>query len=538
LKIQLAQAKVLAKQKEEQEAILRAKQAEEKRLAEDKLKAEQARLATALADSISHVKKQEEQAAKAALEQKKQQAIQEQLRKKQAEDSLAQAKILAKQKEEQEAILRAKQAEEKRLVEDKWKAEQARLATALADSISHAKKQEEQAVKAVLEQKKQQAIQEQLRKKQVEDSLYLVREEEKYLAKINADNLKAATVARERAVRDSIVQAKQRSDQFVKDSIASVKLEIEKQRQEMAEQKRMEELAVAVRKKQTEDSLLVVANLIQTKQWQDSVKNEKEELKKLADLVEYTKQKMRKDSIEREWKIKERAEQEKRRLVRQDSIHHANAQLEAKLSAQEDFRKKEVAKIAAEQKKYSDSVAALNIEQEKLKAELLALQKKAKEAQNTSLTSKKIEPVNEKVNALSSTVDSAKSTAQVPAIQNNRININLPMIGFDKNSVEIGTKQKQEFKVLFQMLKENPTKTIALYALASADESNPKQLSLRRSDSMLRYLMQNGVSIDKIKSLYFGNEKSRNGCASSMCPEELQQQNRSVVYELVNPSLD
>jgi len=199
----------------------------------------------------------------------------------------------------------------------------------------------------------------------------------------------------------------------------------------------------------------------------------------------------------------------------------------------------ELAKTTAAQKLFSESVAAINAAQEKLKAEPALLEKKEKEAQNPALAStKKEEQLNIEKNAQPAPVELPKPDIKEPAITKNKLNINLSAINFDKNSVEIGAKQKAEFKDLLQLIKDNPTKMVALYAIASADENNAKQLSLRRSDSMLRYLIQNGIAIDKVNSMYFGSEKSRNGCVSSMCPEELQQQNRCVAYELLEPSSD
>jgi len=522
-------------------------------------------------DSILHadiLRKQAERAEQdkrnreLAEKAKREAMIAEQLNAKRIEDSIAQAKLIAKQQAENEAKLKAQQAEEKRLAEEKQKAEQARLAAALADSMAQAKKNEELAAKAAAELKKQLAIQEQIRKKQVEDSLSLAREEEKRNAKANEARLKAETAAREQATRDSIAQAKQTAERLAKeyataqaqaaalakqqreqqqkDSLANAKLEAEKLKQELAERKKVEELAQAVQKKRTEDSMLVIRDLSASKQWQDSIQKEKEELRKLAELIAHTKKNLEKDSIERAQRLKVKAEEEQQRAARQDSINRAKQQLEAALKAQDEFRKKELEKASLAQKIFADSLAAINSEQEKLKAELLALQKKEKEAQNppVATATKKSEPTTTK--KTTPTVEPEKPVVlpKEPSIVNNKININLPAISFDKNSVDIGAKQKLEFKALLQLMKDNPTKTVVLYAIASADETNPKQLSLRRSDSMLRYLIQNGVAIEKVKSMYFGNEKSRNGCVSSMCPEELQQQNRCVAYELIESSSD
>jgi outer membrane protein OmpA-like peptidoglycan-associated protein len=319
------------------------------------------------------------------------------------------------------------------------------------------------------------------------------------------------------------------------------------QKSDLAFAKRAQELANL--QKQQEDSLQTAREVAENKKMLEALNGQTNKVKEDSIASVKTQAIEAKKAIETKAKADsiakivamQRAEQVADSLsqIRVQTKAQEKAKTDSLANAKVQLALLELAKTTAAQKLFSESVAAINAAQEKLKAEPALLEKKEKEAQNPALAStKKEEQLNIEKNAQPAPVELPKPDIKEPAITKNKLNINLSAINFDKNSVEIGAKQKAEFKDLLQLIKDNPTKMVALYAIASADENNAKQLSLRRSDSMLRYLIQNGIAIDKVNSMYFGSEKSRNGCVSSMCPEELQQQNRCVAYELLEPSSD
>lgn len=356
-------------------------------------------------------------------------------------------------------------------------------------------------------------------------------------------------------IKDYIVKpAVENSNTIEKDRLAAeakvkemeAKIAVQ-QKSDLAFAKRAQELANL--QKQQEDSLQTAREVAENKKMLEALNGQTNKVKEDSIAGVKTPAIEAKKAIETKAKADsiaiivamQRAEQVADSLsqIRVQTKAQEKAKTDSLANAKVQLALLELAKTTAAQKLFSESVAAINAAQEKLKAEPALLQKKEKEAQNPALAStKKEEQLNIEKNAQPAPVELPKPDIKEPAITKNKLNINLSAINFDKNSVEIGAKQKAEFKDLLQLIKDNPTKMVALYAIASADENSAKQLSLRRSDSMLRYLIQNGIAIDKVNSMYFGSEKSRNGCVSSMCPEELQQQNRCVAYELLEPSSD
>ncbi len=109
----------------------------------------------------------------------------------------------------------------------------------------------------------------------------------------------------------------------------------------------------------------------------------------------------------------------------------------------------------------------------------------------------------------------------------------MPAILFEKNTAAISLNSKSALKVLAQTLMKNPAMVVNLYAFASVDENNAREVSLQRSDAVLRYLIVNGAGIEQVKSFYNGGNDSRNGCNNPNCPEGLLLQNRAVAYQLV-----
>ena len=132
-----------------------------------------------------------------------------------------------------------------------------------------------------------------------------------------------------------------------------------------------------------------------------------------------------------------------------------------------------------------------------------------------------------------STGNRSYSLKKVPG-GNEILSADLPCIKFEKDEYDLSLGAKQELRDIIQKLSAEPSKKVKIYAIASSDESNPKIVSLRRSDAILRFMIQNGVAIERVICVYYGSTVSRNGCTNANCPEELLSQNRCAAYELIS----
>jgi hypothetical protein len=151
-----------------------------------------------------------------------------------------------------------------------------------------------------------------------------------------------------------------------------------------------------------------------------------------------------------------------------------------------------------------------------------------------SLTAQNTLPV-----AQTSNIDTGKQAQAIarpiiPAIYESDTPLaGMKAVYFDKNICYINKAANKQLDELSDYLLAHPTEHLDIYALASADENNAGQTSMRRSEIVIRYFVEAGVSMDRVKSFNLGNKISRNACTNANCPEELLQQNRCVVYQIV-----
>ena len=213
------------------------------------------------------------------------------------------------------------------------------------------------------------------------------------------------------------------------------------------------------------------------------------------------------------------AKQEAETKTREENIRQQKAQeAAAKLVAEQKARAE--AKAAAEKIQAVEEQAKIETsikEEARQKAEAEA---KAKAAQQAKVE----EPKKQAPTTFSTDIASTEGKADYGT---------LPAVLFEKNEYLLSTAAKAELKLLAQKLLKVPQLTVNIYAFASQDESNSRQISLRRSDAVLRFFIDNGVPIEQVKSFYYGTTVSRNGCVNPNCPEGLQQQNRAVAYQIV-----
>lgn len=109
----------------------------------------------------------------------------------------------------------------------------------------------------------------------------------------------------------------------------------------------------------------------------------------------------------------------------------------------------------------------------------------------------------------------------------------MPSLAFGKNSFEISEHAIAQLNIIKQQLTADPSAELHIYALASADENGQRILSLKRSDAILRFLLQAGIPVERIKSFYFGSNISLSACTRPNCPEESLAANRCVAYQIV-----
>ncbi|HLP50497.1 MAG TPA: OmpA family protein, partial [Chitinophagales bacterium] len=370
-------------------------------------------------------------------------------------------------------------------------------------------------------------------------------------------------LAARKAAQDSVNKANAIARaQFVQDSIASARVEQARIAKELADKKALEaeqnRIAALAREKAKQDSIAVVkaeqarvakelaarkaaedsvkkaATMVRAKFVQDSMATERAELAARLAASEKAKQeavavsKAEQERVAREFEARRaaidsvnRAAAIARAKVINDSI--ARSRETAAQRLERELAQKRVLELreAAQQQATLDSLAAIATANRMAK-ELAQQQLREAQGKQNIATTQPAPPAE------------GFARDNNPAFETSQPDFGrMPAILFDKNSGVIAESSKAALKVLAQTLMKNPAMSVNIYAFASADESDARQVSLQRSDAVLRYLIINGVELDQVKSFYHGTTISRNGCANPNCPEGLLQQNRAVAYQLV-----
>ena len=311
------------------------------------------------------------------------------------------------------------------------------------------------------------------------------------MATVKAAQDEAARIIAEQKKQAAIEAANRKK--IVDDSIVAVKSEQARLADELAQQKK---LAAEARKKAVDDSIA------SAKIAEEQAARILAEQKKQAAIEAANRKKIVDDSIG---------------AVKIEQARIANELAEQKRRADE--------AAVVRKKAVNDSVNAANAERARIAREMAdrnagtAALAKEIQATTTAKTSNKPQPVVEPENIVIRESDTPTA--------------NMKAMYFAKNSYDINATTNIELKQILQALQADPNSHLNIYALASTGENNPRQVSLRRSDMVLRYFIQAGIPIERVRSFYYGNNLSRNGCTNPNCPEELLQQNRCVVYEVV-----
>lgn len=540
-----------------------------------------------VADSIAFVKEEQEKKRKEAAEKKAAADLAAKARKKAVDDSMAVVKkaertrfiedSLAKvaiKKIRDDSIAAAKA--ELRKKQDALIAQRKQF---VADSLEAVKTAQAKKAKEAADKKAAAELAAQARKKVMDDSIAVVRKAERIrfvndsiakaaIKKARQDSIATAKAEqkkrqlaleeeRKKYIADSIAQAKtneqkrrlaieEERKKFVADSIAFAKKEIERKAKEKAAaeaRKKTEDSLKVVRKKFVDDS---IAQAVVKKNKQDSIAGARKFVAdSIARAVKAAKKKHDEDSIATAILKKNREDSLAgvKKFVA-DSIARAKAEQEKRTKEElaAKARKKVVddslARLkatvdAAAKKAIDDSIAHQKAVQERLNKD------KARAAERIRLEdSVRAAKAKEDAGKTAAENEFAKESRKLDEVATNTsktdtFDIKIPVILFEKNSYTLSEQGMRELTDLAFQLNTNPTAKLVIYSMASADETNQRQTSLKRSEAVLRFMMLQGLGVGRVKSVYYGSSVSRNGCKAASCPEAMQQQNRCVAYQVI-----
>ncbi len=112
----------------------------------------------------------------------------------------------------------------------------------------------------------------------------------------------------------------------------------------------------------------------------------------------------------------------------------------------------------------------------------------------------------------------------------------LEHIYYDFNKSAIRTGDSYELEALVQLMEQYPTMEIELGAHTDSRgaEDYNLQLSLRRAESAKEFLVQQGISRDRIKAIGYGEALPRNKCRDGVdCSEQEHQHNRRTEVKIL-----
>ncbi len=482
-----------------EEAAARDRLEQEKKLAEEKRRLQELATAKAREDSIARVKT--EAANRKHFEDSVQKAL-ALMHAKFVKDSIAQAQALEvknKQEEEQRSKLLAAAEETRR--------KQVQDSIAKAKVLAEKTAAEEKLAKEQAEVKRMKDDLEAARKKAVADSVMRVENEQK------EKQLAAQKLKEEEQKQQQLLAEQKRAEEeqrLKQDSISKAIAEQQKIAAEQ-EQKHQQELATAAAaKKRMEDSLAMV-------------QLEKEKMAKELAALQNPKEATKTDANS---------------AGQLQPTNNVTPEAKAPM-ADINVTIVDAATDAAIAKSYISVKSAAGVDFGKLQTDDAGAVKVSVPVEGTYYFVASKNRYNPVVDTLIISTNSAIPLAKTYKLPKTPvgpeiISAALPVVEFDKNGYELNAKARTQLKDVIQALNDTPLAKVKISAIASSDESNPKIVSLRRSDAVLKFLIQNGVAVERVICSYYGNSISRNGCTSPNCPEELLQQNRCAAFELVN----
>lgn len=122
---------------------------------------------------------------------------------------------------------------------------------------------------------------------------------------------------------------------------------------------------------------------------------------------------------------------------------------------------------------------------------------------------------------------------EIPYSNNGSYNLN--NIYYDFNKASLRPEAKEELNKLIRILEENPHIRIQIgsYCDSRGSDSYNLNLSNRRAQSVVNYLIERGVSKKRLSYKGFGENGILNGCNNGVdCTEEQHQQNRRTDFQV------
>jgi outer membrane protein OmpA-like peptidoglycan-associated protein len=108
---------------------------------------------------------------------------------------------------------------------------------------------------------------------------------------------------------------------------------------------------------------------------------------------------------------------------------------------------------------------------------------------------------------------------------------------FDYNGTTLRGETKALLDKNFKVLKENRELTVIINGYTDSRGTNDYNLHLskQRANAVRQYLIQKGISRNRISIVGYGEEKVDNGCTDNVaCEESQHQQNRKVEFNVSN----
>jgi hypothetical protein len=110
-------------------------------------------------------------------------------------------------------------------------------------------------------------------------------------------------------------------------------------------------------------------------------------------------------------------------------------------------------------------------------------------------------------------------------------------IYYDLDKAVIRADAALELDKIVQVLQDNPEISIELgsHTDSRASASYNLKLSQRRADSAVKYIIDHGISANRIKAKGYGESQLINGCTDGVdCSEEAHQENRRTEFKITD----
>ena len=113
--------------------------------------------------------------------------------------------------------------------------------------------------------------------------------------------------------------------------------------------------------------------------------------------------------------------------------------------------------------------------------------------------------------------------------------MNIENIYFDFNKTYIRPDAKEELDKLVKIMKENPVSIeLGTYTDSRGSDAYNLELSQKRAESVVQYIIQKGIEPGRIKAKGYGETKLTNRCSDGVpCSEEEHQANRRTEFKVI-----